>query len=105
MTNKFPGEYYQFTEDDILPDGTISDKVPIFVKVLYLKGELEIEFYSNASPAFITRQDNGKRYSCYRYRDEGDYIVRFGEPYSSGVNDFSIVSNRIFTKTFGNLIK
>lgn len=33
----FYGEYYRFKEEDILPDWTLSDKVPDFVRRLYDK--------------------------------------------------------------------
>jgi len=104
MTSKFPGVYYQFTEDDILPDGTISDKVPIFVKVLYLKGKLGIQFYSNATPSFTENKETGDKNSpVFGYGDSGDYIIQFDEYYSTGVDEFYIVSKEIIDRTFGNL--
>jgi len=88
------GEYYRFKESDILPDRTLSEDVPDFVKKLYAQDRLE-----------VTRRGVGNYNLLAYYKDDvslpdvindGDSIIQ--ESYEH--EDVIVIPREIFDKLF-----
>jgi len=88
------GEYYRFKESDILPDRTLSEDVPDFVKKLYAQDRIE-----------VTRRGVGSYSLLAYYKDdvslpevinEGDCIIQ--ESYEH--EDVTVIPREVFDKLF-----
>lgn len=96
----FSGEYYRFKEEDVLPDFTLSDSVPDFIKRLVDNGTLTAGFwrFGICQPKVLsyTWDENQVDDTVF----PGDCIIQLSYFQRLGQDEVHIIPRRIFDELF-----